>query len=60
MLSFILGLSSPPLGPHNNNLNREDVNCIEEADESSAMPIFIFMVAQVRHEFDTHNNVFIK
>ena len=43
---FIPGLSSPPLGPHNNNYNRED-NCIEQANESSAMPIFIFMIAQV-------------
>jgi hypothetical protein len=41
------GLSSPPLGPHNNNYNRED-NCIEQANESSAMPIFIFMIAQVK------------
>ena len=43
---IVSGLSSPPLGPHNNNYNRED-NCIEAASESSAMPIFIFMVAQV-------------
>jgi hypothetical protein len=41
-----LGLSSPPLAPHNNQYNRED-NCIEEANESAALPIFIFMVAQV-------------
>ena len=32
---------------HNNQYNRE-ANCIEQADESAALPIFVFMVAQVR------------
>ena len=41
------GLSNPPLAPHNNQYNRE-ANCIEQADESAALPIFVFMVAQVR------------
>ena len=45
------GLSQPPLAPHQSSgqyqTNREDVNCIEQANESSALPIFIFMVAQV-------------
>ena len=40
------GLVSPPLAPHNNQYNREN-NCIEQAAESSALPIFIFMVAQL-------------
>jgi len=44
--SLTEGLSSPPLAPHNNQYNRED-NCIEQADESSALPIFIFMIAQL-------------
>ncbi len=47
MLFVFPGLPSPPLGPNNNNLNREDTNCIAEANESSAMPIFVFMVAQL-------------
>ena len=41
------GLSNPPLAPHNNQYNRED-NCIEQADKSAALPIFVFMVAQVK------------
>lgn len=41
-----LGLSNPPLAPHNNQYNRED-NCIEQANKSAALPIFVFMVAQV-------------
>lgn len=44
--SLTEGLSSPPLAPHNNQYNRED-NCIEQADKSAALPIFIFMVAQM-------------
>ena len=40
------GLNSPPLGPNSNFISRED-NCIEKANESSAMPIFIFMIAQL-------------
>ena len=43
------GLSNPPLAPHNNQYNRE-ANCIEQADESAALPIFVFMVAQVKIE----------
>ena len=39
-------LSPPQLGPINNNYNRED-NCISKPNKSSAMPIFIFMIAQV-------------
>ena len=42
------GLSNPPLAPHNNQYNRE-ANCIEQADESAALPIFVFMVAQVKN-----------
>ena len=34
------------MAPHNNQYNRED-NCIEQADKSSALPIFIFMIAQL-------------
>ena len=49
--STFIGLSQPPLAPHQSSgqyqTNREDVNCIEQANESSALPIFIFMVAQV-------------
>ena len=45
---LIPGLSNPPLAPHNNQYNRED-NCIEQADESAALPIFVFMVAQVSY-----------
>ena len=49
--SLTEGLSSPPLAPHQSSgqyqTNREDTNCIEQANESSALPIFIFMVAQV-------------
>ena len=48
---IFVGLSQPPLAPHQSSgqyqTNREDVNCIEQANESSALPIFIFMVAQV-------------
>ena len=40
------GLSSPPLGPHNHQFNRDD-NCIKEGSKSSALPIFIFMMAQL-------------
>ena len=43
---LIPGLSNPPLAPHNNQYNRED-NCIEQANESAALPIFVFMIAQV-------------
>jgi len=39
-------LSPPQLGPTNNNYNRED-NCISKPNKSSAMPIFIFMIAQL-------------
>ena len=42
----VAGLSNPPLAPHNNQYNRED-NCIEQANKSAALPIFVFMVAQV-------------
>jgi len=42
----VKGLSSPPLVPHNHQFNRDD-NCITEASSSSAMPIFIFMIAQL-------------
>ena len=49
---FTKGLSQPPLAPHQSSgqyqTNREDVNCIKQANESSALPIFIFMVAQVK------------
>ena len=48
VLWLIPGLSNPPLAPHNNQYNRED-NCIEQADESAALPIFVFMVAQVSY-----------
>ena len=48
---ILTGLSQPPLAPHQSSgqyqTNREDVNCIKQANESSALPIFIFMVAQV-------------
>merc|ERR1719412_1610733 len=44
--SLTEGLSNPPLAPHNNQYNRED-NCIEQADKSAALPIFVFMVAQL-------------
>ena len=53
LISYLIfvGLSQPPLAPHQSSgqyqTNREDVNCIEQANESSALPIFIFMVAQV-------------
>ena len=40
------GLSSPPLGPHNHQFSRDD-NCIKEGSKSSALPIFIFMMAQL-------------
>ena len=46
VVCLFTGLSSPPLAPHNNQYNREN-NCIEAADESSALPIFIFMIAQL-------------
>jgi len=42
----VKGLSSPPLVPHNHQFSRDD-NCITEASSSSAMPIFIFMIAQL-------------
>ena len=44
--SVLAELSPPQLGPINNNYNRED-NCISKPNKSSAMPIFIFMIAQV-------------
>eukprot|EP00093_Oithona_nana_P005745 05745.XXX_182220_189329_1 [CDS] Oithona nana genome sequencing. len=44
--SLTEGLSNPPLAPHNNQYNRED-NCIEQADDESALPIFVFMIAQL-------------
>ena len=40
------GLSSPPLGPHNHQFSRDD-NCIKEGSSSAALPIFIFMLAQL-------------
>ena len=52
IIYFTKGLSQPPLAPHQSSgqyqTNREDVNCIKQANESSALPIFIFMVAQVK------------
>ena len=47
------GLSNPPLAPHNNQYNRED-NCIEQADDESALPIFVFMIAQVNSFISIH------
>merc|ERR1719412_2249146 len=44
--SLAEGLSNPPLAPHNNQYNRE-ANCIEQANKSAALPIFVFMVAQL-------------
>ena len=44
------GLSNPPLAPHNQNQYNREANCIEQADESAALPIFVFMVAQVKTE----------
>ena len=41
------GLSSPPLVPHNNHQFTREDNCIKEANKSSALPIFIFMIAQL-------------
>lgn len=41
------GLSNPPLAPHNQNQYNREANCIEQADESAALPIFVFMVAQL-------------
>merc|ERR1711874_682558 len=40
------GLSSPPLGPHNHQFSRDD-NCIKEGSNSAALPIFIFILAQL-------------
>ena len=45
-LENVNGLSSPPLGPHNSQFSRDD-NCIKDASKSSALPIFIFMLAQL-------------
>ncbi|CAB4061515.1 SLCO3A [Lepeophtheirus salmonis] len=44
--SLAEGLPNPPLAPHNNQYNRKG-NCIEEANESAALPIFIFMLSQL-------------
>jgi organic anion transporter 3A len=41
------GLLHPPLAPHNQNQYNREANCIEQADESAALPIFVFMVAQL-------------
>ena len=55
---ILTGLSQPPLAPHQSSgqyqTNREDVNCIKQANESSALPIFIFMVAQVTNSSIFH------
>ena len=40
------GLSSPPIVGHNNQFTRES-NCIQEASQSAAFPIFVFMIAQL-------------
>eukprot|EP00094_Tigriopus_californicus_P000284 TCALIF_00274-PB protein Name:"Similar to SLCO5A1 Solute carrier organic anion transporter family member 5A1 (Homo sapiens)" AED:0.11 eAED:0.11 QI:460/0.90/0.91/1/0.63/0.58/12/137/1099 len=45
--SLTQGLNSPPLGPNSNNFIPREDNCIEQADESAAMPIVIFMIAQM-------------